>query len=214
MEACRSSMRHDAAGERNASLAASPLAFTGEVPLVILELTSWNPGNMPVGEAPASTLSQRDVHATLMQTGISVLANSSAGIAPNDPCVEVSITVIRATRTTGGPPAVMEVHSDGWVIGTRAPEVVASPEPPVTDARLAEGTTTSHSVAPRVGLSPREREVLALVAQGQSNKEIADSLFVAPSTIKTHVTSLLTKLDACSRAHLATIAARDGLLPD
>ena len=56
--------------------------------------------------------------------------------------------------------------------------------------------------------------MLALVAEGRSNKEIAEALFVAPSTVKTHVTSLLTKLDADNRAQLATIAAQRGLLAD
>ncbi len=57
-------------------------------------------------------------------------------------------------------------------------------------------------------LSPREREVLALVATGRSNKAIADELFVSPNSIKTHVASLLTKLRADTRVHLAVIAAR------
>jgi non-specific serine/threonine protein kinase len=57
-------------------------------------------------------------------------------------------------------------------------------------------------------ISPREREVLTLLAEGRTNKAIADALFVAPSTIKTHVTSLLTKLDAENRAHLAAIATQ------
>jgi non-specific serine/threonine protein kinase len=57
-------------------------------------------------------------------------------------------------------------------------------------------------------ISPREREVLVLLAEGRTNKAIADALFVAPSTIKTHVTSLLTKLDAENRAHLAAIATQ------
>ena len=57
-------------------------------------------------------------------------------------------------------------------------------------------------------LSPREREVLALVAAGRSNKAIAEELFISPNTVKTHVASLLTKLQAGSRAHLAAIAAR------
>lgn len=57
-------------------------------------------------------------------------------------------------------------------------------------------------------LSPREREVLALVAEGRSNKAIAAALFVSPNTVKTHVASLLTKLHANSRSHLAAIAAR------
>jgi DNA-binding NarL/FixJ family response regulator len=57
-------------------------------------------------------------------------------------------------------------------------------------------------------LSPREREVLALVAEGRSNKSIAEALFVSPNTIKTHVASLLSKLHADSRVELAAIAAR------
>lgn len=57
-------------------------------------------------------------------------------------------------------------------------------------------------------LSPREREVLALVAQGRTNKAIAEALFVSPNTVKTHVTSLLTKLDVDTRAQLAAIATR------
>lgn len=61
-------------------------------------------------------------------------------------------------------------------------------------------------------LSPREREVLALVAEGRTNKAIADALFVSPNTIKTHVGSLLSKLRAESRAQLAAIAARSGML--
>jgi DNA-binding CsgD family transcriptional regulator len=63
-------------------------------------------------------------------------------------------------------------------------------------------------------LSPRERDVLTLVAAGRSNKEIAETLFIAPSTVKTHVTSLLTKLDAENRAQLATIAVQRKLLSD
>ena len=60
-------------------------------------------------------------------------------------------------------------------------------------------------------LSAREREVLALVAEGQTNKAIADALYVSPNTVKTHVASLLHKLRADSRAQLAAIATRQGL---
>jgi DNA-binding CsgD family transcriptional regulator len=61
------------------------------------------------------------------------------------------------------------------------------------------------------GLSQREREVLALVAAGLTNKAIAAALFVSPNTVKTHVASLLHKLRAQSRVHLATIASQCGL---
>ena len=57
-------------------------------------------------------------------------------------------------------------------------------------------------------LSPREKEVLALVAAGHTNKTIADALYVSPNTIKTHVSSLLTKLHAGTRVQLAVIASQ------
>ena len=57
-------------------------------------------------------------------------------------------------------------------------------------------------------LSPREQEVLALVAAGRTNKAIASALYVSPNTVKTHVTSLLHKLRADSRVQLATIATK------
>ncbi len=60
-------------------------------------------------------------------------------------------------------------------------------------------------------LSEREREVLVHVAEGRSNKAIAERLFVSPNTVKTHVSSLLRKLNATSRAQLATIAVQQGL---
>lgn len=61
---------------------------------------------------------------------------------------------------------------------------------------------------PTKSLSPREWEVLALVAEGRSNKAIAAALYVSPNTVKTHVASLLNKLQADSRVQLAAIAAR------
>jgi DNA-binding CsgD family transcriptional regulator len=63
-------------------------------------------------------------------------------------------------------------------------------------------------------ISPREREVLALIVAGHSNKEIANALFISPYTVKVHVASLLSKLDAGNRAQLATIAMRRGLVAD
>lgn len=60
-------------------------------------------------------------------------------------------------------------------------------------------------------LSEREREVLALVAQGRTNKAIAEELFVSPNTVKTHVASLFTKLEVDTRAQLAVIATQQAV---
>lgn len=61
-------------------------------------------------------------------------------------------------------------------------------------------------------LTEREREVLALVAEGLSNEEIAGRLFLSPLTTKTHVSRILTKLDARDRAQLVVLAYESGLV--
>ena len=55
-------------------------------------------------------------------------------------------------------------------------------------------------------LTPREHEVLALIAEGKSNKEIAEALVVSPNTVRHHVHQLLQKLNCSSRHELALIA--------
>jgi predicted ATPase len=64
------------------------------------------------------------------------------------------------------------------------------------------------------GLTQREREVAALIAQGKSNREIADSLVVTPHTIETHVSSILSKLYFTSRTQIAVWATEKGLTND
>lgn len=61
-------------------------------------------------------------------------------------------------------------------------------------------------------LSEREREVFQLIAEGHSNKEIADLLSVSPSTIDTHRTHILQKLDVHSTAELVLYAVRRGVI--
>ena len=60
-------------------------------------------------------------------------------------------------------------------------------------------------------LSPREREILAILGSGASNKEIADRLCLAEGTVKNHVTSILTKLDVRDRTQAAFRARQLGL---
>jgi NarL family two-component system response regulator LiaR len=60
-------------------------------------------------------------------------------------------------------------------------------------------------------LTPREVEVLRLVAQGRDNQEIADMLFISETTVRTHVSNILGKLHLASRTQAALYALREGL---
>jgi DNA-binding NarL/FixJ family response regulator len=75
---------------------------------------------------------------------------------------------------------------------------------------------TRHMAAPTVGLNSltaREREILTLVAQGQSNRDIAHHLVISERTARTHVSNVLAKLKLSSRTQAALLAIREGLVP-
>jgi DNA-binding NarL/FixJ family response regulator len=82
---------------------------------------------------------------------------------------------------------------------------------------LAELTAGGSAAAPATAaevavLTPREAEILALVAEGRSNGEIGKQLFISTKTVSVHVSNILAKLDAASRTEAAAIARRRGLL--
>jgi len=83
------------------------------------------------------------------------------------------------------------------------------------DAAVAR-QLTRRMAGPQVGLgalTTREREILALVAQGQSNRDVADTLGISERTARTHVSNVLTKLQLASRTQAALLAIREGLIP-
>jgi DNA-binding CsgD family transcriptional regulator len=113
------------------------------------------------------------------------------GFAPAGEPVLVDGTAQQPVWLDFGPASV-----DGWLaglIGTETTEPVAS---------------TAGSV---IGLSSRELEVLRLVADGRSNREIGELLFVSEKTAGRHLSNIFTKLDVHSRAEAARIAAEQGL---
>ncbi|GAA5078767.1 DNA-binding NarL/FixJ family response regulator [Thermocatellispora tengchongensis] len=84
----------------------------------------------------------------------------------------------------------------------------------VETAVVAQGTSSASGSGPDGlpgTLTTREREVLGLVAGGLSNRQIAERLNVGVTTVKTHIASLMIKLDCPNRIRLAVLAARHGL---
>ncbi len=85
--------------------------------------------------------------------------------------------------------------------------------PPGPSAPGTAPPSTGPAAATMAAITAREREVLALIATGLSNTEIADRLAISPATAKTHVGHLLTKLDARDRVHLVILAYQAGVVP-
>jgi DNA-binding CsgD family transcriptional regulator/tetratricopeptide (TPR) repeat protein len=81
-------------------------------------------------------------------------------------------------------------------------------------ARLSiDGPAATTNLDDPYGFTPREREVLALVAEGRTNHQIAEALFITRKTASVHVSNIMAKLGAANRGEAAALAHRLGLLP-
>jgi DNA-binding NarL/FixJ family response regulator len=114
--------------------------------------------------------------------------------------------LLTAIRVVAGGDALLAPSVTRRLIGEFTRTATAAPpaEPPRDDpAQVRERL--------RRLLTERELEVLAMVARGLSNAEIAEELTISPATAKTHLAHLLTKLDARDRIQLVIIAYRSGM---
>ena len=120
----------------------------------------------------------------------------------------------------------LQAGASGFVLKDIPPESLVEAVRTVADggAMLAPGITrrlisqfaqkmgTGRNLAERLErLTAREREVLAAIADGKSNVEIAEALFIGPATVKTHVSSVLSKLGLRDRAQAVVFAYECGL---
>ncbi|MGQ0650389.1 MAG: response regulator transcription factor [Gemmatimonadaceae bacterium] len=102
--------------------------------------------------------------------------------------------------------AALEAANAGLI--ALAPEALEA----VTAAPTRETVRLQAPSGTGVPLSPREREILALVADGLGNKIVASRLGISEHTVKTHISSIFAKLGADTRAEAVAIGARQGML--
>jgi DNA-binding CsgD family transcriptional regulator len=93
---------------------------------------------------------------------------------------------------------------------TRKEEVVVLKEVPVP---AAQTFVINEAKLLFLGITPRELEILQLIAKGMSNREIAETLFVSENTVKTHSSRLFEKLSAKRRTQAVQIGKEMGLIP-
>ena len=103
-----------------------------------------------------------------------------------------------------------DVSADELVRAIRAAHVGRTTLSPEAAQALVE--TSNQPPMPGLDLTEREREVLALMVEGLNNTQIAGRLVVSPSTIKSHVSNVLSKLGVASRTEAVTFALRHKLV--
>ncbi len=122
------------------------------------------------------------------------------------------LVVEHSIEIYGGLIALLFALLGGW-LGlklTRKKEVIVLKEVLVSDAAPF---VLNEQKQRELSITPRELEILQLIAKGMSNREIAENLFVSESTVKTHSSRLFDKLSAKRRTQAVQIGKEFGLLP-
>lgn len=132
---------------------------------------------------------------------------------PDAPAVVILTTYDRDSELLGA----LDAGALGYVLKDEPPEEIiraihsaAAGQVHLSPEHTTRAMSAMRSTRPR--LTPREQEVLSLVATGATNSDIADTLFVSEATIKTHLVHIFEKLGATSRGQAVHIARDSGLI--
>ncbi len=152
-------------------------------------------------------------HLAVLLTAAATALREAAGLPP--PASGRTQQYLDAARGLG-PEALAGLWEQGRGLTPDAAVALAlgsGPEQdaaPGTDGPGTKAPGTAPLVNPQSSLTPREREITALIAHGYSNKGIADELVISPATAARHVANILSKLGFTSRAQIAAWAAGNG----
>ncbi len=157
------------------------------------------------GELPSAPL--RWALADLARRARIVLPGAAEAAALADARPKVIVPVAREARRPLGGPALTRAGGGRVPVGPGADDGV----PSIAERFGSDGTRVA---AAPFGLSPREMEVLQVLTEGRTNREIADRLFISDRTVGVHVRRILAKLGVAGRTEATGKAIRLGLVPD
>jgi two-component system response regulator NreC len=181
-------------------------------------------GEAENGEQAVELAAQLRPDVILMDIGMPGLNGYEATKRIKDQQPEVSILVLTMHRSEEYFFQMLEAGASGYVLKgaetnelIRAVRTVASGEVflyPTMASRLVEEYLRERSSAELASgrLTPRESQILQMIADGYANKEIAEKLVVSPSTIHSHLTNLMQKLNLSKRHELVQYARQHGLI--
>jgi DNA-binding NarL/FixJ family response regulator len=183
---------HEVVGRASVADEILALAQRTPVDLILLDAGMGLAGDPPLVEALVGSPLNRKVVLLAATLDVEVLVTA------------VQVGAVGAVSKTSGTHAVLRV-----VEGVLAGEVAIprSMLPEVLRRLLSDQQGGSASTLQR--LSQRERQVLALLGRGQSNRQIGQHLHISPHTVRTHVQNILEKLELHSRLEAATFAMRE-----
>lgn len=141
---------------------------------------------------------------------------------------ELKVVVLSASESPADIRKTLDVGATGFVPKSAAPAVIISAIRLVIDGGvyvphellkadpdgIAQQSLTARGDSPQASITPRQTDVLRLLAIGKSNKEIARELDLSEHTVKIHVASLLRALGVNNRTQAAVAARQQGLLDD
>lgn len=140
----------------------------------------------------------------------------------HEECASTAILVLTSFDEDDDVFGALNAGAAGYILKDTRPERVVHAVRALADgqsvfdtavaSRLVSGRSGQDEVGTQVGLSEREMEVLQLMAKGLSNKEIGRSLWIGETTVKTHVTHILRKLDQSDRTQAVLAAVSLGLV--
>src|SRR5215204_2864815 len=152
---------------------------------------------------------------TLMDLGLPVMGGAKATAAIRSEFPDARVIVLTTFEGDGDIHRALEAGARGYLlkdsVRTQVADAIRAVHrggrvvPAAVAQKLAEHT-------PRVSLTERELEVLALLARGLSNKEIADAIGRTEATVKVHVLHVLSKLGVDDRTSAVTVALKRGLI--
>jgi DNA-binding NarL/FixJ family response regulator len=177
------------------------------------------------GEEALSLVAERDPDVVLMDLRMPKVDGVAASSAIHEQHPSVAVVVLTTFADDESVIAALTAGAVGYLTkdasrddirraleAAQAGQSVLDPAVQATLLRVAQQTPSRPAELPD-DLTEREAEVLTLIAEGLSNAEIAERLFVAETTVKTHVNRIFAKTGSRDRAQAAVYAHRHGLAP-
>lgn len=177
-------------------------------------------GQAGSGEEGLALIEQLRPDVALVDVSLPTMSGLELARAVSQSCPEVRVLILSAYDDYAYVAEALDIGVDGYLLKTATAKELVDAVRAVADGVLVLDRGVSNrlvrrraSAAPPVnGLTPRESEVLPLLAQGLSNKQIAAELSLGVRTVEGYVASLLAKLGVASRAEAVAYALSHGLV--